>query len=210
MPEALVPLLIVIPIAFALAMDAFAVSVAVGVALERMGTRHVIRLACYFGFFQFMMPVVGWAAGTKLTDFVFGFENWLTFGLLTLIGANMIMDARREQQMWDDRDPTRGMLVLMLALATSIDALGVGFIIAAQGARAPAGGINIWFASVVIGIVAAVMTAIGMLGARHVSKRMNLRAELLGGSILIAVAAVALVMAVRDSLVLLRHYFPGA
>lgn len=174
-------LLAITGIALALAMDAFAVSVAVGLALDRTKAPHVVRLAVYFGFFQFLMPIVGWAGGKEFRAALAGFEHWLSFGLLMLIGANMIRDAGKEKELWESKDPTRGLTALMLSLATSIDALGIGVVLAARK-------VNIWHASVVIGLVAAAMTALGMTVGRRVGRKVELKVGMLGGVVLIALA----------------------
>ncbi|MBW1842568.1 MAG: manganese efflux pump, partial [Deltaproteobacteria bacterium] len=108
-------------------MDAFAVSIATGVILKDVSSRQTFRLSWHFGLFQAMMPVIGWAAGMTIRAYIERYDHWVAFGLLTFVGANMIKAAFQDDK-GDDKpkDPTRGMTLVMLSVATSIDALAVG------------------------------------------------------------------------------------
>src|SRR3990172_10342713 len=139
-------------LAVGLAMDAFAVSVASCCRLPRINVGHVCRLALSFGFFQFLMPVLGWLAGRGLSRWLGAMDNWVALGLIAAIGGKMIWDSFRPGEGMA-RDPTRGWMLLTLAIATSVDALAVGLSLALLDT-------SIWVPSVVIGIVAAVLTPI--------------------------------------------------
>ncbi|MEN8189034.1 MAG: manganese efflux pump MntP family protein, partial [Thermodesulfobacteriota bacterium] len=134
-------------IAVALAMDAFAVALSAGVLLDPITPRRLFRLGFHFGLFQGMMPVVGWLAGVGLRQFVTVYAPWIAFGLLIFVGTKMIHEAVADPgEESTRRDPTRGMTLVMLSVATSIDALAVGFSLSLLG-------VGIWAPAVVIGII---------------------------------------------------------
>lgn len=171
----------VIGIALALAMDAFAVAIAVGSRLERLGFHPVFRLSFHFGLFQFMMPIIGWFVGSQIARWIHDYDHWVAFWLLSFIGAKMIHESMRRD---DDKstltDPTRKWSLIVLSIATSIDALAVGLSVALLNTP-------ILFPSIIIGIVAALMTAMGMAFGKRLSSRFGKRMELVGGLILIAI-----------------------
>lgn len=125
-------------IAVALAMDAFAVSVCAGCALKRVTAVHFLRLSLTFGFFQFLMPVIGWALGLTVRGFIESWDHWIAFALLAWIGGNMIRGGGDDSEDGESCsvDPTKGRKLLILAVATSIDALARGaFLLAPQHKR---------------------------------------------------------------------------
>jgi len=124
---------LIIAVAFALAMDAFAVSVGISVNKE-VTKKQTLRLALYFGLFQFMMPILGWyVAQNVLIKYVEPFDHWVAFCLLLIIGGKMIYESfkRGEKPEKSKADPTKGLSLIMLSVATSIDALAVGLSLAA-------------------------------------------------------------------------------
>ena len=161
-----------------LAMDAFAVSIAAGLALESVTPRHVFRLAYHFGLFQFLMPIAGWLAGKEVAVWIGGYDHWAAFALLGYVGGKMLWEARHEKPPGAIRDPTRGLTLIILSVATSIDALAVGLSMAFVG-------VTVWIPSVVIGIVAAAMTAVGILLSNRIGSRGGRWAEVAGGLVLI-------------------------
>jgi len=167
-------------IAVGLAMDAFAVAIAAGLALGSVTPRHVFRLAFHFGLFQFMMPVIGWAAGTTLAHFIAGYDHWVAFGLLALVGAKMLWEAFGDHAHGSRTDPTRGLMLATLSLATSLDALAVGLSMALLG-------VAIWLPSVVIGLVTAGLTAVGLGLGKRLGRRWGFWAEIAGGCVLLAI-----------------------
>ena len=182
-------LLNIIAIAVALAMDAFAVAVAAGVTLRAVSARQTFRLAWHFGLFQALMPVIGWSAGVTVRTFIERYAHWAAFVLLFLIGANMIKSSFEDDAEGEDQcDPTRGMTMVMLAVATSIDALAVGFTLSMIQ-------VSIWAPSVIIGVVACAFTIIGM----HLGKalggvtRFSHLAEAVGGIVLIGIGVKILI-----------------
>jgi putative Mn2+ efflux pump MntP len=167
-------------IALALSIDAFAVSMAAAAAGRVSGPRAVFRLAFHFGLFQFFMPIIGWAAGATLEPFIASFDHWIAFGLLMVVGVRMLAPSDSSKNMQLD-DPSRGLMLLTLATATSIDALAVGLSLAMLN-------VSVWLPSVVIGIVAAVMSLVGINLGSRLQVRLGRRAEILGGLILIFIA----------------------
>lgn len=168
----------ILGIAVGLALDCFAVAVGSSVALRRATVRQTFRLAFYFGLFQFLMPVVGWLAGLTVAQHVALFDHWVAFGLLAFVGGKAIWSARREKVRADD--PTQGATLVVLSVATSIDALAVGFSFAMLG-------VTVWVPSAVIGLVTAALTALGMQVGSRLGERFGRRVEILGGLVLIAI-----------------------
>lgn len=168
-------------IAIALAMDAFAVALTAGMVLPRLTGRHLFRFGFHFGLFQALMPVLGWLAGITVREQIESFDHWLAFTLLTLVGGKMLWEAwQGDEDNPREGDPTRGLSLLMLSIATSIDALAVGLSLAVLG-------VTIWTPALVIGITAAILTICGMLLGRKVGQRWGTRVEILGGLILIGI-----------------------
>jgi putative Mn2+ efflux pump MntP len=167
-------------LALALAMDAFAVALGTGATLSCLTGRHLFRLGFHFGLFQALMPVIGWLAGQTVIQWVSAWDHWIAFGLLALIGGRMIHEAYSDKEKSDDRDPTRGLSLVLLSVATSIDALAVGFSLSVIG-------ISIWIPSLVIGLVAGFLTVVGMLVGGRIGDRWGSKVEILGGMILISI-----------------------
>ena len=170
-------------IALALAVDAFAVALAAGISLPWVGKRHTFRLAWHFGLFQAGMNIIGWGAGLTVRSYIERFDHWLAFGLLTLVGGKMIVEAfTLEDEGRQERDPTRGRTLILLSIATSIDSLAVGLSFAVLK-------VSVWFPSLVIGLVATVLTAIGLHLGRVVgsASRLGQKVEIGGGLVLIAI-----------------------
>ncbi len=167
--------------AVALAMDAFAVAVVTGLSLGLLTRRHVFRMAFHFGLFQALMPIMGWLAGNALREHIEAFDHWIAFGLLGFVGGRMILGAMRgAEQRRSSSDPTRGWDLVLLSIATSIDALAVGLFLAVLG-------LAILVPALVIGIVAACLTTAGMLVGRRIGALWGKRVEVIGGLILIAI-----------------------
>lgn len=165
-------------IAVALAMDAFAVALATGLALSVMNGRHLFRLGFHFGLFQAMMPVIGWMAGMTIQAWIAAYDHWIAFFLLAFVGIKMIHEAFGDHGEDDPGcDPTRGWSLVMLSVATSIDALAVGLTLALLS-------VSVWLPSLVIGLVAGVLTVAGMLLGRRVSGIWGKRVEVFGGVVL--------------------------
>jgi len=173
-------------LALALAMDAFAVALGTGAVLSRLTGRHLFRLGFHFGLFQALMPVIGWLAGLTIMQWVEAWDHWIAFSLLAIIGGRMIYEAFSDEEKTDDRDPTKGLSLVLLSIATSIDALAVGFSLSVIG-------VSIWMPALVIGLVAGVLTIAGMLLGGRIGDRWGSRVEILGGLVLIAIGAKILI-----------------
>jgi putative Mn2+ efflux pump MntP len=175
-------LLLILPIALGLAMDAFAVSVGVSVSQGGLSRSQVFRIAASFGVFQFMMPILGWLAGQTVIDIIKSLDHWVAFGLLLLIGAKMIFESFRgkEQSIKSDGDATKGAILVVLSVATSIDALAVGLGFAALDQP-------VLFPSIIIGVVAFLMTFAGTKIGPVIGSRIGKKAALIGGIILIVI-----------------------
>ena len=170
----------ILVIAVALAMDAFSVAVASGISLPEVTGRHVFRLAWHFGLFQFMMPVIGWYAGRMATGLVQAYDHWIAFGLLTFIGAKMVKEAFAAEHERSQSDPTRGLSLVALSVATSIDALAVGVSLAMLR-------VDIMLPSLTIGFVCGLLTLLGLRLGRKIGTIVGKRIECVGGLVLIAI-----------------------
>ncbi len=162
-----------------LGMDAFAVALGVG-AVTPNSVRPLFRLSFHFGLFQFLMPVIGWLAGNAVQQYIEAYDHWIVFLLLTWVGSRMIRSTWSGNETVVANDPTRGANLVLLSIATSIDALAVGLSLSMLRA-------DLLLPSIFIGVVAAVMTLTGMLLGRRLQAVWGKRAELLGGVVLIAI-----------------------
>ncbi|MBM3287487.1 MAG: manganese efflux pump [Candidatus Eisenbacteria bacterium] len=168
-------------VAVALAMDAFAVAIVTGLALRTPSGRHVVRLAFHFGLFQALMPVIGWAAGRAVHRYISAVDHWIAFALLAVVGGRMLWGAFHDpQEGGRSSDPTTGWGLILLSIATSIDALAVGLSLAMIGSA-------IVKPAIVIGLVAAGFTALGMALGGRIGVAWGKRVEVLGGLVLIAI-----------------------
>ena len=180
-------LLTLLGIAVGLAMDAFAVAIGIGLNARECGARMTFRLAWHFGLFQALMPILGWLGGVTVARWIGGIDHWVAFVLLAGIGGHMIYQA-----IWGDeekracKDRTRGASLVVLSVATSIDAFAVGLSLALLG-------VEIWYPAAVIGVVAFVFTAAGLHLGRRFGALLGRRMEILGGVILIGIGVNILV-----------------
>lgn len=172
--------LTIIVLAIALAMDAFAVALGVGINLSPLTGRHLFRLGFHFGFFQAMMPIIGWFAGMSIQKWITDYDHWVAFTLLTFVGGKMLYEAFQEDSKREANDQTRGLTLVILSLATSIDALAVGLSLAMLN-------ISIWKPALVIGLVASALTITGLLLGRRSGAIWGKRVEIFGGLILCAI-----------------------
>lgn len=172
--------LAIIFIAMGLAMDATAVAFGVGANLHPWRAWAIFRVSLHFGLFQFVMPLVGWAVGAAVSSWLERYDHWAAFFLLLAVAAHMLAEARRPPEL-PKNDPTRGLTLVMLAVATSIDALAVGLSLAFLG-------LPVLYSCTVIGLVAFLLSCTGgWLG--HRSRRFLKRSpQVLGAVILMAVA----------------------
>jgi manganese efflux pump family protein len=171
----------VLLLALGLAMDAFAISVAATATGKIDNKRAIFRLSFHFGLFQFLMPVIGWFAGEYIEKYIMSFGYWVAFLLLLIVGTRMIAATFKTARVPDvEVDPSRGFSLVLLSLATSIDALAVGFSLAMIK-------IEIWYPSVVIGIITAAMSLIGIRLGNLAGKKIGRSMAVAGGIILIVI-----------------------
>jgi putative Mn2+ efflux pump MntP len=171
----------VLLLAFALSIDAFAVSLAAAATGRLSGSRAIFRLSFHFGLFQFLMPILGWFAGIRLAPLITAFDHWIAFGLLSFIGARMIRAALSPEAGKSPADPSRGMRLMALSLATSIDALAVGLTLGFLK-------IGILWPSLAIGFITGSVCLVAITLGSRLHMRFGRLAEAAGGAVLIGLA----------------------
>jgi len=174
-----VSLTAIVLIAFGLAMDAFAVSVASGITVKRQKIRSALKFGLFFGSFQVIMPIAGWLAGIRLKGFITDIDHWVAFGLLAFIGCKMIYESFKLKE--KEETASYGInVMLLLSVATSIDALAVGLSFAFLE-------ISIATPVIIIGLVTFAMSFIGIFIGNTVGHFFERKLEALGGLILIGI-----------------------
>lgn len=178
---------IMLSLAVSLAMDAGAVAIGSSIKLCRVNAGQMLRMSLSFGFFQFLMPVVGWALGRGVAGRIQNMDHWVAFGLLTLVGGHMIAESFHPPAAGkESADPTRGWRLLILSIATSIDALAVGLSLSLLR-------VTIWLPATVIGVVTAGLTALGLQLGCRLGNLFGRRMDLAGGLILMGIGVGILV-----------------
>lgn len=167
-------------IALGLAMDAFAVSVVSGSAYKQLHIKHALRIALFFGGFQALMPLIGYLAGLTVKDRIADYDHWIAFGLLTAVGAKMIYGSFKIKSAGKNYDPSDILTLLILAVATSIDALAVGITLSLITT-------SIALAVTIIGLVTFVLSYIGVQIGNKFGHFFESKIEALGGIVLIAI-----------------------
>jgi putative Mn2+ efflux pump MntP len=171
----------IIFIAIGLAMDAFAVAIGASAVVGRITRRFIFRLAFHFGLFQAVMPIIGWFAGRPILSSASAWDHWIAFSLLAFIGLKAIYTALRDRDKKNKQsDPSRGTSLILLSLATSIDALAVGVSLAALE-------IIIWFPAAIIGLITAGLTIVGIVLGNRLGSHFGRKMEFVGGVILILI-----------------------
>lgn len=171
--------LLILFIALGLAIDSFSVSVANGIANKTFKIKEALIIATFFGFFQAIMPVFGWIAGESIADLISGFDHWVAFGLLTLVGVRMIYGAiRNESQNFIKSLNIK--VLLILSIATSIDALAVGLTLSFLE-------VSVLFPALVIGVVTFLLCFLGVFVGSRFGSILKNKVEILGGLILIGI-----------------------
>jgi len=167
-------------IAIGLAMDAFAVSIANGVSMKTLRVHHAFLIAFFFGAFQALMPVIGWLAGLSVADLIAQYAHWIAFILLSFIGGKMIYESFQIKEAENDPCSLNIGTLLVLSIATSIDALAVGlsFAFLKTTILAPV---------VIIGAVTFVLSFLGVVIGEKIGHLFESKIELLGGIILIGI-----------------------
>lgn len=168
-------------LALGLAMDATAVSAARGLAIPAIRARHVLLVAGFFGGFQALMPVIGWLLGARIGPLVQAWDHWIAFVLLAFVGGKMLWEAREAGKDECEKgtvDPFALRSMLVLAIATSIDALAVGITLPMLNAP-------FVLSVVTIGVVTAFLSAVGLFAGRRFGAMLGKRLDLAGGVVLI-------------------------
>lgn len=178
----------IVGLAIGLAMDATAVGAAVGAGLKTVSGHQLFRLSFHFGLFQALMPVLGWLAGSGAERWLAPYDHWLAFFILGAIGGKALAGAWKDWKsgtapadtLRRPTDPTRGISLIALSLATSLDAFAVGVTFGIIG-------LNIFFPALIIGLITGSMTLGGMLTGRWLGRRFGSIAQGFGGLILILI-----------------------
>ncbi len=173
-------LITVIFVAFGLAMDSFAVSIASGITIKNLKINNALKVAFSFGLFQAFMPLVGWLAGLSLREIISGIDHWIAFALLILIGLKMIYESLKIESASKGLDPLNIYILLMLSIATSIDALAVGLSFAFLK-------IYIVTPVIIIGIVTFLLSLLGIVIGNKLGHFFEKKIEIAGGLILIGI-----------------------
>lgn len=173
----------VLLLAVSLAIDCFTVSVASGIILRRMRWRTFLTMAFFFGFFQALMPLLGWLGASHFSHLIEAYDHWIAFGLLAFLGIRMIREYFKDSEECSF-DPTKLKVIITLAIATSIDALAVGISFAFTGFDDIG---SLFVPLLVIGLASFILSLTGNLIGIFFGKRFNLRMELFGGLVLIGI-----------------------
>ena len=173
-------MIIILFIASGLAMDAFAVYITNGITIKHQRINNALKIGLFFGSFQALMPLIGWVAGIRLRGFISGFDHWVAFGLLSLIGGKMIYESMKIGSNDNEIKSLNVFVLLMLSIATSIDALAVGLSFAFLK-------ISIVTPIIVIGIVTFILSFLGVLVGNKLGHFFEKKMEFLGGLILIGI-----------------------
>jgi putative Mn2+ efflux pump MntP len=173
-------LLTIFLLALGLGVDAFSVAIGIGASNNKKSWAPVLRLSLAFGLFQFVMPLIGWLAGSTVVDRIQSFDHWIAFALLVLVGGKMIWEGFEKESDEQKTDQTRGWPLFLLSIATSIDALAVGFSFSLLKTA-------LLFPAAIIGVVCFMMTAVGMMFGKGLARIFGKKVEIMGGLVLIAI-----------------------
>jgi putative Mn2+ efflux pump MntP len=173
-------LLTIALISIGLAMDAFAVSLGIGTTGQIATLRGKTRLAAHFGIFQSGMAALGWLAGGTIVRYVEGFDHWIAFALLGYVGINLIRAGLDKNRQAFEQDPSTGKTLVVLSFATSIDAFAVGLSLAFIE-------VPVLLSVVMIGIVALLLSAVGLFAGIRLGETFGRRMEIFGGLILLGI-----------------------
>lgn len=167
-------------VAISLAMDAFTVSIAKGISLKAVKSKQAAKVALFFGGFQALMPFIGWFCGQSFEKYITAFSHWIALILLCGIGGKMLYESFQDDEDEEDHDPLNTKSLMILAIATSIDALAVGVTFAFLK-------VNIFLAIALIGIITFIISYFGVILGNKVGKYFKNYAEIVGGIVLIII-----------------------
>ena len=167
-------------IALSLSTDCFAVALSFSIAQKVLHPLQVLRTSFSFGFFQFLMPVLGWLGGRTIVSIISAYDHWVAFGLLAVVGGRTVWEGLHGGDEHESTDISKGFTLLTLSIATSIDALAVGLSFALLE-------INILTSSIIIGITCFLVSVSGFVLGRWVGEILGKRAKLAGGLVLVGI-----------------------
>lgn len=177
----------IILISIGLGMDAMSVAICKGLAMRKFNLKNTLIIAIYFGIFQFIMPIIGFFIGARFENLIDNVSHWIAFFILFFIGINMIRENIKELKKDKNEEVNEGKnekvdfkTMIVLAIATSIDALVIGISFAMLK-------VNIWLSSTIIGIITFFMSVIGVLIGKLFKEKLKIKPEILGGIILILI-----------------------
>ncbi|MCK9310722.1 MAG: manganese efflux pump MntP family protein [Bacteroidales bacterium] len=177
----------IILLAIGLAMDCFAVSIACGMYMKKILSGPSFRIALFFGFFQAFMPLIGWLIGSSFRSYIENFDHWFAFIILIILGGKMIYENfKGKDSNKKHLNPYKWVVVLTMAIATSIDALAVGFTFSFLR-------IDLWLAIFIIGITSFFFSLFGLFFGHRYCHRVKIPAELFGGIVLIGIGTKILI-----------------
>ena len=175
----------IILVAIGLAMDVFAVCLAIGAARTATSPRATFRLSFHFSLFQGLMTLLGWLLGNSIAGFIQSFNHWIAFGLLLFVGIHMIRESLEKKETGEKTDPSRGHMLVMLSIATSLDALAVGLSLGVLPG-------NVAWISLVIALVTLVFALTGLKFGSRLGEKFGKSMEIIGGLLLIGIGIHAL------------------
>ena len=179
-------LIAIIIMAVGLAMDAFAVSIVSGSAYKQLKVKHALRMAVFFGGFQAFMPLIGSLAGLSVKEYIANYDHWVAFGLLSAVGGKMIYESFKIKSAGEKFNPSNIFVLLVLSVATSIDALAIGITISLLR-------VSIVMAVVIIGVVTFVLSYVGVFVGKKFGHFFENKIKAAGGLVLIALGAKILI-----------------
>ena len=174
-------IIVILMLAVALSMDAFAVSVCKGLAVSKLKKRHALSVGLYFGIFQGLMPFIGYMLGNSFSSFLTGIDHWIAFGLLSIIGFNMVKESFEDPE--DVKPDFSPKTMLAMAVATSIDALAVGITFALREFTLKDTIISVS----IIAIITFALSILGIIIGNIFGAKYKSKAEMAGGLVLIAI-----------------------
>ena len=163
-----------------LAMDAFSVSICKGLNMKKINFLWAVVIALFFGFFQFLMPVIGFYLGSQFEKYIINIDHWIIFVMLTFIGIKMILESIKQDDNIRDNNKNKWLELFILSIATSLDALAVGITFAFLQ-------VNVFLSSSIIGVITFILSSLGVIIGNYFGQKFKKPAEITGGVILILI-----------------------
>ena len=178
-------LITIIVIAVGLAMDAFVVSIVSGGTYRKLHVKHALRMALFFGAFQAFMPLIGSLLGLSLKDYIQDYDHWVAFALLAAVGGKMIYESFKIKSVDENPDPSNIFVLLVLSIATSIDALAIGITLSLIIS-------SVALAVIIIGLITFALSYVGVLIGKRFGHFLEKKIAALGGLFLISIGVIIL------------------